>query len=159
VFGKVKKQINRGTRSSVSLVLLLPFLFQTQEALFGTWRLDSASGPSAYSRVICKIEPWQDGLRVIYDMVGTRGGVTHWEWSGNLDGKDYPLQGVEEVITNAYSKISDHTYKVTFKVDGRTTTTTGIAISPDGKTMTVTSSGLNAQGQAVTNTAIYKKAR
>ena len=49
-------------------MLLLPFLFQTQEALFGTWRLDSASGPSAYSRVICKIEPWQDGLRVIYDM-------------------------------------------------------------------------------------------
>jgi len=159
VLGKVKKQIKRGTRSSVSLVLLLPFLFQTQEALFGTWRLDSASGPSAYSRVICKIEPWQDGLRVIYDMIGTRGGVTHWEWSGNVDGKDYPLQGVEEVITNAYSKIDDHTYKVTFKVDGRTTTTTTIAISPDGKTMTVTSSGLNAQGQAVTNTAIYKKAR
>jgi hypothetical protein len=159
VLSKVKKQINRSTRSSVSLVLLLPFLFQTQEALFGTWHLDSASGPSAYSRVICKIEPWQDGLRVIYDMVGTRGGVTHWEWSGNLDGKDYPLQGVEEVITNAYSRIDDHTYKVTFKVDGRTTTTTKIAISPDGKTMTVTSSGLNAQGQAVTNTAIYKKAR
>jgi hypothetical protein len=109
--------------------------------------------------VICKIEPWQAGLRVIYDMVGTRGGVTHWEWSGNLDGEDYPLQGVEEVITNAYSKIDDHTFKVTFRVDGVTTTTTKIAISPDGKTMTVTSSGLNAQGQAVTNTAIYKKVR
>jgi hypothetical protein len=159
VLRKVKDQITRSTSSSFSLVLLLSFLFQTQETLFGTWRLDSASGPSAYSRVTCKIEPWQDGLRVIYDMVGTRGGVTHWEWSGKLDGKDYPLQGVEEVITNAYTRIDERTYGVAFKVDGRTTTTTKIAISPDGKTMTVTSSSANAQGQAVTNTAIYKKAR
>jgi hypothetical protein len=130
-------------------VLLAPFLFQTQEPLFGIWHLDSASGPSAYSRVTCKIEPWQDGLRVIYDMVGTRGGVTHWEWTGKLDGKDYPLQGVEEVITNAYSRIDDRTYSVLFKIDGKLATTSKIAISPDGKTMTVTSSSAN--------TAIYKK--
>ena len=159
MLGKIINRNTRSARSSFSLVLLAPLLLQPQQTLFGTWLLDSASGPSAYSRVTCKIEPWQDGLRVIYDMVGTRGGVTHWEWTGKLDGKDYPLQGVEEVITNAYTRIDDHTYGVTFKVDGRTTTTTRIVISPDGKTMTVTSSGLNAQGQAVTNTAIYKKPR
>ena len=94
---------------------------------------------------------------MIYDMVGTRGGVTHWEWTGKLDGKDYPLQGVEEVITNAYTRIDDHTYGVAFKVDGRTTATTKIEISADGKTMTVTSSGLNAQGQAVKNTVVYER--
>jgi len=132
-------------------MLLASFLFQVQEPLFGTWRLESASGPSAYARVTCKIEPWQDGLRVIYDMVGTRGGVTHWEWTGKLDGKDYPLHGVEEVITNAYSRVDDHSYSMVFKVDGRTTATTKITISPDGKTMTVTSSSLN--------TAIYRKTR
>src|SRR5262245_23582176 len=132
-------------------MLLVPFLFQVQEPLFGTWHLESASGPSAYARVTCKIGPLQDGLRVIYDMVGIRGGVTHWEWTGKLDGKDYPLHGVEEVITNAYSRVDDHIYTVVFKVDGRTTTTTKITISPDGKTMTVTSS--------TSSTAIYKRAR
>ncbi|HYR91128.1 MAG TPA: hypothetical protein VE422_44135 [Terriglobia bacterium] len=126
---------------------------QDREPLIGTWRLDFAestfpSGPPAYTRVTCKIEPWQDGLKVIYDMVGTRGGVTHWEWTGRLDGKDYPLEGVEEVVTNAYSRIADNTYNVVFKVEGRVTTTTRIAISGGGKIMTVTSAS---------NTAIYSK--
>ena len=126
---------------------------QDREPLLGTWRLNFAestfaSGPPAYVRVTCKIEPWEDGLKVTYDMVGTRGGVTHWEWTGRLDGKDYPLEGVEEVVTNAYSRIADHTYNVVFKVDGRITTTTRIAISPDGRIMTVTTGS---------NAAIYNK--
>ena len=95
-----------------------------------------------------KIESSNDGLKVIYDMVGERGGVTHWEWMGRLDGKDYPLEGIEEAVTNAYNRIADRTYDLVFKVDGRVTTTTRISISPDGKTMTVTSP---------TNTAIYNK--
>src|SRR2546422_7056690 len=137
------------------LTLALPCasLGQDREPLIGTWRLNFsestfASGPPAYARVTSKIQPWEDGLRVIYDMVGTRGGVTHWEWTGRLDGKDYPLEGVEEVVTNAYSRIADRTYEVVFKVDGRITTTTKISISPDGKIMTVTSAS---------NTAIYHK--
>jgi hypothetical protein len=140
----------------VVLVLALPCAAwsQDRQPLFGTWRLNFtestfAPGPQAYVRVTCTIEPWQDdGLKVVYDMVGTRGGVTHWEWMGRLDGKDYPLEGVEEMITNAYSQISDHTYSVIFKIDGRITTTSRIAVSPDGKILTVTSPG---------NTAIYKK--
>ena len=121
--------------------------------LFGNWRLNLAestfaSGPPAYSRVTCKIGPWEDGLKVVYDMVGTRGGVTHWEWTGRLDGKDYALQGVEAVVTNAYSRIDDYTYSIVVKEDGRTTTTNRIAISRDGKVMTVTSGA---------STAVYNK--
>ena len=79
---------------------------QDATALVGTWRLNIAqskfvSGPPAYARVITRIEPWEDGLKVVYDMIGTRGGVTHWEWTGRIDGKDYPLEGIEEVVTNA----------------------------------------------------------
>jgi hypothetical protein len=76
-------------------------------------------------------------------MVGNRGGVTHWEWTGKLDGKDYPLEGVEEAVTDAYSRIDDHTYRVVLKIDGKTATMTNIAISADGRTMTVTSSSSN----------------
>ena len=93
----------------------------------------------------------------MYDLVGVRGGVTHWEWAGRLDGKDYALQGVEEVVTNAYSRIDARTYAVIVKVDGRITTNTKIAISSDGKVMTVTSPAVNARGQSVVNTAIYNR--
>ncbi len=138
----------------LTLALSYPALSQDREPLLGTWRLDFAdskftSAPPQYTHVICKIEPWEnDGLKVLYDMVGTRGGVTHWEWMGRLDGKDYPLEGVEEVTTNAYSQIGERTYSLVFKADGHITATTRIAISPDGRTMTVTSGA---------NTAVYKK--
>ena len=134
MFGKVE----------IFLALLVPFLFQAPEPLFGTWILQHATGPSAYARVSCRIEPWPEGLRVIYDMVGNRGGVTHWEWTGKLDGKDYPLEGVEENITDAYSRIDAHTYRVVLKVDGKTATTSTITVSADGRTMTVASSSSNS---------------
>jgi hypothetical protein len=141
-------------------VLFLFLLLLTP--LVGTWRLNLtqstfASGPPAYGRVICRIEPWEDGLKVVYDMIGTRGGVTHWEWTGRLDGKDYALEGVEEVVTNAYTRIDDHTFTIVTKLDGQATTSTRIVISPDGKVMTVTSPATNPRGQRVVNTAIYEK--
>jgi hypothetical protein len=143
-------------------ITIFLLLAQDVSPLVGTWRLNIdqskfASGPPAYSRVTCRIEPWQDGLKVVYDMIGTRGGVTHWEWTGRLDGKDYALQGVEEVVTNAYSRIDDHTFSIVTKLDGRLTSTTRIVISPDRKVMTVTSPATTPQGQRVTNTAIYEK--
>ena len=135
---------------------------QNQEPLFGVWHLNLArstflSGPPLYTRLTCEIEPWQDGLKVTYDIVGARGGVTHWEWQGRLDGKDYPLQGVDEVTTNAYTRLDALTYGVVTKLDGRMASTTRIVISADGKIMTVTGPAATPQGQAVLNTAIYDK--
>jgi len=143
-------------------MVVRPVAGRQVEPLFGIWRLNLtesqfASAPPAYSRVTCRIESFKDGVKVVYDMVGVRGGVTHWEWAGKIDGKDYALQGVEEVVTNAYTRIGDRTYTVAFKVDGRTTTTNNIAISADGRTMTVTAAAVNAKGRSVVNTAIYQR--
>jgi hypothetical protein len=163
----VLRKIGGKGRSPLVPLAILLFLVnaataaQKPDPLFGTWRLNFSkskfvSGPPAYARVTCEIVPWADGLKVTYDMVGERGGVTHWEWIGKLDGNDYALQGNEEVVTNAYSRIGDNGYEVVNKINGRTTSTTQIAISPDGKVMTVTSK-VSAQGQSVVNTAIYEK--
>jgi hypothetical protein len=135
---------------------------QAEEPLYGVWRLDPnastfLSGPPTYKTVTCKIEPWKDGLRVVYDMVGWRGGVTHWEWTGKLDGQDYALHGVDEMITNAYRRMDSRTYNVVSKLDGRVTTTTKIVIAADGKSMTVTSPVSTPQGQILINTAVYTK--
>jgi hypothetical protein len=116
----------------------------------GTWKL---SKPDArYKRVITRIEPWEDGIRVTYDMVGTRGGVTHMEWTGKFDGKDYPVEGVDYVLTNAYKLINDHSYEIVIKVEGSVAATAKVEVSPDGKTLTTVTSQKSG-----TSTAIYDK--
>jgi hypothetical protein len=117
---------------------------------FGTWKL---SKPDArYKRVITRIEPWEDGIRVTYDMVGTRGGVTHMEWTGKFDGKDYPVEGVDYVLTNAYKPIDDHSYEIVIKVEGGVAATAHIEVSADGKTLTTVTTQKSG-----TTTTVYDK--
>ena len=143
------------------ILLLMHFIAQSQEPWFGTWKLNlaksTADRDARYKRGTTKIEAWQDGLKVSYDLVGVRGGVTHMEWTGKFDGRDYPVQGVDYVLTNAYSRIDDHSYQITIKIDGVLTATAKVVISPDGKTLTTSTTGNNAQGKSVTTTTIYER--
>ncbi len=101
-------------------------------------------------RSTCKIASWADGLnaglKVTYDIVGIRGGIMHIEWVGKLDGKDYPIEGVDDVLTNAYTRIDERTYDVVVKADGVKAASARIAIAPDGKTLTSITSTRNAPG-------------
>ena len=74
-----------------------------------------------------------------------RGGITHLEWTGKFDGTDYPVQGVEVVVTNVYRRVDDRTYEVVQKVDGEVSVTARMAVSPDGKTLTTVTSVQNGQ--------------
>ena len=129
---------------------------------FGTWQLDpakSSSRPDAspYRRVTTRIEPWEDGLKVTYDMVGTRGGVTHIEWAGRFDGRDYPVQGVDYVMTNAYQRTGDRSYEITVKVDSRPAATTQATVSADGNTLSVVTRERGAGGRTTESTAVYRR--
>lgn len=109
-------------------------------AFFGTWRLDVArsewtGGEAPYARGTWVIEPEGDGVRMRYDLIGRRGGVTHMEWTGRFDGKDYPLQGVDLVVTYAYTPVDDRTLDLLVKIDGRPTTRGRVALSPDGRSL------------------------
>jgi len=131
---------------------------QEQAPWLGTWSLNlSKSQPARYKRVTSRIEPWRDGLKVSYDMVGIRGGVTHWEWLGKFDGKDYPMQGVDTVLTNAYRKIDGRSYEIVVKVDGAVVATSRVVVSPDGKTLQVSTEERVAGGQTVNTTAVYER--
>ena len=136
------------------------------DGLTGTWKLNLAkstyeAGPPNYKRSTCKIESRAEGLnvglKVTYDMVGIRGGITHIEWVGKLDGKDYPIEGVDEVLTNAYTRIDERTYDVVVKADGVKAATARIVIAPDGKTLTSITSTRNARGQILKTTAVYDR--
>src|SRR5262249_52956722 len=112
---------------------------QAQAPWFGTWKLNFAKSTGSsgirYKRVMLKISPWEDGLKVAYDYVGIRGGVTHMEWTGRFDGKDYLVQGLDYVLTNAYTLTDVRGYRINVKVEGAVAATATVVISPDGKTL------------------------
>ena len=126
---------------------------------FGTWQQVPPEtkwfNPWPYQKVTLRIEPQDDGLRVVYDMVRRRGGITHMEWSGRLDGRDYPVQGVDYVLTNAYRQVSDRSYQIAVRVDGRAAAVATAVVSADGSRMTVDTVEAGRQGKAVKTTAVY----
>jgi hypothetical protein len=110
-------------------------------AFVGTWQLDVAhsewkSGPAPYARGTWTIERAGDDVKMVYDLVGTRGGVTHMEWTGRFDGADYPLQGADAAITYAYTAVDARTLDLIVKVDGQVSTRGRITFAPDGRSLT-----------------------
>jgi hypothetical protein len=139
-----------------------PAAAQAPAVWLGAWTLNVEKstydpGPAPYARATCTIEPWGDGVRMVYDMVRVRGGVTHLEWTGRFDGMDYPVQGVDEVLTNGYRQIDERTFEAVVKVDGQTTATSRVVFSPDGRTMTTETVGANPQAQRLRWVTVYEK--
>jgi len=129
---------------------------------FGTWQLVQPPAASrfespVYKKVTLRIEPWEDGLRVVYDMVRARGGITHVEWQGRFDGRDYPVQGMDYFLTNAYRPLDDRGYEIIIKVDGRVAANAIAVVSSDGRTLTVTTIEKDARGRTVKTNAEYRR--
>jgi hypothetical protein len=143
----------------IGSVLALPGALAGQPAAswFGTWTLNLARstyspGPPPFTRATRRIEPSGDGIKITDDMVRSRGGITHVEWTGKFDGMDYPVQGVELVLTNAYRRVDDRTCELIQKIDGEVVATARLVLSPDGKTITTVNSSRTAGA-----TTIYDK--
>jgi hypothetical protein len=129
---------------------------------FGTWQQELRPPASRfdalpYTKVTTRIEPWGEGMRVVYDMVHTRGGRSHMEWVGRFDGQDYPVQGLDYVLTNAYTRLDDRRYRVDIKVDGALAATAVAEVSPDGRTMTVTTEERGPGGQTRQTKAVHRR--
>jgi len=135
---------------------------QSQESLFGTWKMNVAKskynpGPVPKSN-IAKWEAFQGGVKLTNDVVPAKGETQHWEVSGKFDGKDNPVKGNNpDADTAAFSKIDARTYEVVQKKGGKTTLTARIVVAADGKTRVTTVSGRDGQGQTVNNSMFYEK--
>lgn len=145
-------------------VLSVPLSAQADTEWLGEWHLNLARssyrpGPAPYVRASYRIEAHGDGLRVVYEMVRPRGGVTHLEWTGRFDGQDYPVQGVEEAVTYAYRRVDARTYDVVTKVDGRPAATSRAVLAADGRSITTTTGGRDARGAEVMTVTVYEKAQ
>src|SRR5438309_1837237 len=94
-------------------------------AWIGVWTLTAvlsgnSTAPRLYARGTRHIASTTSSLTIVDDLVRLRGGVVHLEWTGTLDGRDYPVNGVEVFLTSAYREVDAHTLELTQKVDGRT---------------------------------------
>ena len=130
----------------IAIALSVQLAAQPPPGWIGTWKLNVVKSTSAvplpYKRGTRKIVTGPDGaITIIDDLVRTRGGILHLEWTGKLDGLDYPVQGVEVVLTNAYRRVEDRIYELVQKLDGRVIATARLAISADSNVLTVVPTG------------------
>ena len=126
----------------------------------GTWKLNE--GKSKFGAGANKGETvvWStvgDQEKVTLDGTDANGKKMHTEWTGKLDGKDYPLTGDPTSDTRAFKTSGERTIEITSKKDGKVVGTGTIVVAPDGKSRTVTTTMTNAKGEKVTTTAVYDK--
>ena len=145
------------TIAAAALALTGVLAGQAETSWFGVWQLNLARstynpGPPPFRRATHRIERSGEWITITDDQVRRRGGVTHLEWTGKFDGIDYPVQGVELVLTNAYRRVDDRTYELIQKIDGEVVATARLQISADGRTITTVNSSTTASA-----TTVYEK--
>ena len=124
-----------------------------------TWQLDPTRsvftpGPMPYVRATRRIEPRGSGLRIIEEFVYPRGGVTHLEWTGALDGREYRVHGVDSFVTYGYRQVGERTLEGVVRVDGVVASTSREALSADGRMLTIETVGYGVQ-QGLRTTMVF----
>ena len=147
-----------------SLALTLALCVTTTVSLaqgpqMGTWKLNEAhskitGGPKNTTVVYTAAG---DSIKVTTDGTGPDGKPVHTEWTGKLDGKDYPVTGDSTADTRSYVKVNDHTVTLSNKKGGKETMGGRVVVSPDGKTRTVTLTLTDASGKKVSSVSVYDK--
>jgi len=147
--------------------ITLAFLFAAAAVCFagtdvqmGTWKLNESKSklpagiPKNHTVVY---EAAGDSVKVTIDGTAADGSATHNEWTGKVDGKDYPVTGDASSDTRAYKSVNDHTLAFTGKKEGKVTISGRVVVSADGKTRTVTVNATDPTGKKVKGTAVYDK--
>jgi hypothetical protein len=163
---KNKNLDSMGHMRTKALGLTLAFCFLGAAACFaadpqmGTWKLNEAKSkftPGTLKNTHVVYSSMLGQVKVKSDGIGADGKPVHIEWSGRLDGKDYPVTGDANSDTRSYTKMNDRTLATTAKKNGKVTVTGQIVVSSDGKSRTVTISGTTPKGKKFQNVAVYDK--
>jgi len=151
------------TKASVSAAaafLAVAALSLAADPNLGTWKLNEEKSHFAAGATKNRLVSYHtvgDMVMVTVDGVDKDGKVTHNEWTGKFDGKDYAVKGDATSDTRAYTKVNGNTLSMAVKKDGKVTVTGTIMVSADGKTRTVTTSGMDSMGMKMDNMAVYDK--
>jgi len=126
----------------------------------GTWKLNGAKSkitPGTLKFTTVTFESTLGKVKVTGDGIDADGKPVHSEWTGNFDGKDYPVTGDPISDTRSYTKVGDRTLNLTVKKHGKVIDTGRIVVSADGKSRTVTVSGTTPKGKKFENVVVYDK--
>ena len=128
------------------------------DAFIGTWKLNEAkskisAGSPKFTTVV--YEATGDNVKVTVDGTDSDGKAVHDEWTGQYDGKEYPVIGDPNADTRSYTKVNDHTLSFSNKKGDKVTLSGRIVLSADGKTRTVTVNGTDSKGKKFSSTAVY----
>jgi hypothetical protein len=126
----------------------------------GTWKLNEAKSklaPGAPKNTTVVYAAAGDNVKVTVDGVDGEGKPAHNEWTGQFDGKDYPVTGDPNSDTRSYKRIDDRTLEFTGKKGGKVTVTGRVVVAADGKTRTVTAKAADAKGNMISTTTVYDK--
>jgi hypothetical protein len=131
-----------------------------QSPFTGTWKLNEAKSifaPGAPKNNTVVYETEDINMKVTIDGTDGAGNPTHNEWTGQFDGKDYPVKGDPSSDLRSYTRKGIHELDFAMKNGTKVTTTGRIVVSDDGKSRTVTASGTDAKGKKFKSTTVYDK--
>jgi hypothetical protein len=126
----------------------------------GTWRLNESKSkikPGTLKTTQVAYSSMFGQVKVKSEGIDANGKPIHVEWSGKIDGKDYPLTGDPNSDTRSYTKVNDRTLTTTNKKNGEVTVRGRIVISLDGRSRTVIVNGTTSKGKTFKNVAVYDK--
>lgn len=130
------------------------------DSQMGTWKLNEAKskiGAGAPKNTSVTYEKAGDNIKVTIEGTAPDGSATHSEWTGKVDGKDYPVTGSASEDTRSYRQVNARTLHFVSKKDGKVVLSGTVVVSPNGKTRTVTAHGTDAQGKMARMVAVYDK--
>jgi len=145
---------------TLALCFLAGALCFASDAQMGTWKLNEAksklaAGMQKNNTIV--FEAAGDSVKVTIDGTDSTGKPAHSEWTGKLDGKDYPVTGDPNSDARSYKQMDDHTLEFTIKKGEKVTISGRVVVSADGKTRTATASGNDPQGKKFKSTSVYDK--
>lgn len=141
------------------LVISALSLCAADDSFMGTWKLNEAKskiGAGAPKVTTVVYETVGDQLKVTGEGTLADGSPLHDEWTGKLDGKDYPVNSGTEGM-RSYTRVNDRTLKFANKKAGKVITTGTVKLAADGKSRTVTRTDTDANGKRVNSTQVYDK--
>jgi hypothetical protein len=150
--------------ASVAIGLAVPRVAaQSADSWVGNWALNPAQ--SSYDPAnlapksqTTKITASGDTLTAITDGVDADGKKIHTEVTYKFDGKEYAYKGAPDAnSTRVYTRVDDHHYTYSTKVNSAITTTSRVAVTPDGKTRTITTTGRDAEGRVIRNFSVWNR--
>ena len=145
---------------SLALYFLGVGLCFAQNPFMGTWKLNEAKStlaPGMPKNNTVVYETEGINIKVTIDGTDGAGNPTHNEWTGQFDGKDYPVKGDPNSDSRSYTRKGIHELDFAVKNGTKVTTTGRIVAADDGTSRTVTSRGTDAKGKQFESTAVYEK--